>query len=64
MAVVQKSCIGLVALFLLFSSLALAQRDQGTLTGTVIRCKGAVSYPMHTPSSTLATGRSDFMQKR
>ena len=62
MAVVQKSCIGLVALFLLFSSLALAQRDMGTLTGTVTDPSGAVVPGATVTISEVSTGQNYKLQ--
>jgi hypothetical protein len=55
-------CIWLACLFLLFSSLALAQRDLGTITGTVSDPSGAVLPGANITITEAATGQSYKLQ--
>jgi len=53
-----RSCIWLVSLVLLFSDLALAQRDLGTITGTVMDPSGAAVPGAAITVTNVATGES------
>jgi len=53
-----RSCIWVASLVLLFSSLAFAQRDLGTITGTVTDSTGAVIPGAAVTITNDATGES------